>query len=147
MEEKKPKSRYKAIKVDGVKYDEHRYLMEQYLGHELSSDLVVHHENENPRDNHIENLVVMTRAEHSRLHHLGRVYPPEVLARRPSRIGCTTDYNKERRKLTREQILFIRDNYVPGDKELGSRPLARRFGIDHKTIIQIVKNERYTDIV
>jgi glutamine synthetase type III len=34
-------SNYKAIKVNGKKMDEHRYIMEQYLGRQLARDEVV----------------------------------------------------------------------------------------------------------
>ena len=46
----------------------HRYLMEQYLCRKLTSDEVVHHIDENKKNNTISNLVVMSRSEHVRLH-------------------------------------------------------------------------------
>lgn len=48
----------------------HRYIMEQHLGRTLSKDEIVHHIDGNKHNNSIENLVVMTNAEHSRLHRL-----------------------------------------------------------------------------
>lgn len=47
---------------------EHRLLMEKSIGRELRPDEVIHHINGDRKDNRIENLAVMTRAEHSRLH-------------------------------------------------------------------------------
>jgi hypothetical protein len=60
---------YIALRVNGVYRPEHRYLMEQHLKRTLSPDEVVHHINHVKDDNRIENLQVMTRSEHARLHH------------------------------------------------------------------------------
>lgn len=69
---------YKAQKVNGKKVDTHRYIMEEYLGRKLSKDEVVHHIDGNKRNNSIENLEVLTRAEHSRIHTKGRAVSEET---------------------------------------------------------------------
>lgn len=47
--------------------------MEEYLGRKLDKSEVVHHINENTLDNRIENLQVMSQAEHNTLHKKGKV--------------------------------------------------------------------------
>ncbi len=47
----------------------HRYLMEQKLGRHLNRNECVHHIDGNPRNNSLDNLIVLTRSEHARLHH------------------------------------------------------------------------------
>jgi len=59
---------YKMISVPGRTRYEHRYVMEEYLGRVLDKDEVVHHCNGDINDNRIENLELMTRAEHARMH-------------------------------------------------------------------------------
>ena len=61
---------YKVVYVDGERYFEHRYVMEQHLGRKLSKNECVHHINGDRHDNRLENLELISRAEHNREHAL-----------------------------------------------------------------------------
>jgi hypothetical protein len=60
---------------------EHRTVAEEKLGRPLRKGEIVHHEDDNKRNNDPDNLEVMTQAEHMRLHH------PEMMAARKRKQG------------------------------------------------------------
>ena len=66
---------YKILYAEGGKHiREHINVMEMCIGRKLEKNEVVHHINKNKLDNRIENLRLMTRGEHSILHHTGAKY-------------------------------------------------------------------------
>lgn len=58
-------------------YKVHQIMMYTFFGIK-SGDYVIHHADWNPKNNKLENLVYLTRAEHAKLHHKGRHLPAEV---------------------------------------------------------------------
>jgi hypothetical protein len=60
---------YRVLYIDGDKsIKEHIYIMEMHVGRKLSKNEIVHHINKNRSDNRIENLILLTKSEHSSLH-------------------------------------------------------------------------------
>lgn len=59
------------IKNKGYQHDQiklHRYLMQIKLGRKLKSTEIVHHIDENKLNNDIDNLMIVTRSEHNKIH-------------------------------------------------------------------------------
>lgn len=60
----------------------HRTVVENRIGRTLRSDEIVHHRDENKRNNADTNLEVMTRAEHARVHHCASKLVPIIKRRK-----------------------------------------------------------------
>lgn len=66
---------YRAFLVGGrygKQMKEHRIVMERALGRPLTPDETVHHIDGDKLNNHISNLQILSRSEHTRLHNLMR---------------------------------------------------------------------------
>ena len=70
-----PSKKYKRITVNGVRYLEHRWVMEQHLGRKLSPKEHVDHINRNKHDNRIENLRVLDIRVHGSISAASRGVP------------------------------------------------------------------------
>ena len=62
------KARYRQVKINGRPRLEHRHVVEQALGRPLERHEQVHHKNRNRLDNRLENLEVVSSAEHGLRH-------------------------------------------------------------------------------
>ena len=59
---------YKRITINKKQKRLHRYVMECWLGRELNRNELVHHKNADIQDNNINNLMLITRSEHLKVH-------------------------------------------------------------------------------
>ncbi len=63
------KKGYAVVHIGSNHYQrQHRLVMERYLGRKLKVYEVVHHKDRNKLNNNIDNLVLMTKKEHDKLH-------------------------------------------------------------------------------
>lgn len=63
---------YRQVRVDGVTVGAHRAIMAERIGRPLRRDEHVHHRNHNKNDNRLENLQLMSAAEHMQMHAVER---------------------------------------------------------------------------
>ena len=135
-------SEYEIKKENGRSRPAHDLLMEQLLGRPLKPSEVVHHIDGNKRNNSPENLQLLERAEHSRLHASGRPQSPETLRRqRESHEGKA---NAARRSLSPEQVRQIAEALHNG---ASIRAAASEFGVKPCVVRSIRDGKTYKDVL
>lgn len=131
------RSRYRKLRLpDGSRIDEHRYIMEQHLGRKLGRREVVHHKNDDPKDNRLENLEVMTLSQHSRMHAQDRL-------RRGIRPSGGRGERAGAAKLKEWQVLLIQSAL---DSGFNCHELGAVYGVSYKTVEDIRNRKSWRHI-
>lgn len=102
---------------------------------------MVHRKNGDKRDNRIENLELVKRSDHTREHMAGRRLTLETRAKISA---ANKGRPKKNRKLTPEEARMVRQLLAQGGTLRG---VGGRFGINHKTVLEIRDRKRYADVM
>lgn len=94
----------------------------------------VNHKDGNKLNNNASNLEWVTSSENMRHAYDNGLQKPLYGTNNPAS------------KLSKEDVEFIRNNYIPRDKIYGARALGRMFNISHTKILNVINNESYINI-
>lgn len=108
----------------------HRIVAELYVVN-VEQKPCVNHIDGNKTNNHFLNLEWVTYQEN--------IKHSKIILKK--QVGITA----YQAKLTEENIIYIRDNYIPRHKIFGQNAMARKFDINQKTIWSIIHNKTWVN--
>jgi len=94
---------YKRKTISGKRINIHKLIMEEHLGRSMLPSEIVHHKDDNPRNNIITNLELMSKAKHLKLHLTGH------------KIGNNKGSKHGKAKLIEGDVLEIRQRLQDGE--------------------------------
>ena len=143
---------YKRVNIDGKTVQVHVYVWEQVNG-PVPDGHVVHHRDHNKRNNTLDNLQLMTHAEHADHHNrihpkekictmCGQSYEPPVKHRERSKTcsdeckwqAVSVNRRGKTAVLTEAQAAEIKRRRAAGER---GKDLAAEFGVSAQTVCQI----------
>jgi hypothetical protein len=128
---KKGKPTYKTVKINKTTMYVHRIVAMTYLPNPNNLPEVDHRDT-NKLNNHYTNLEWSTDRENKDHAIENGLYPRG---------------EEHTNILSTEQVIWIRQNYKKGDKELGRAPLSRKFNVSKGCIAGIIKNRTWKHLI
>ena len=124
-----------GLRKDGKRFKAkiHRLIAQAFIPNPDNKPFVNHIDG-NKQNNCIENLEWVTGSEN---------------VRHAWQIGLNKSQKGSKHhnaKLTDEDVKFIRENYNPNDSEFSARKLAKKFGVIHSTILNVLHKKTYLSV-
>lgn len=113
------------------RFNIHRLVAETFISNSENKPHV-NHKDGNKFNNCVKNLEWSTVAENNQ-----HAYDAGL----KKAVGNSADS-----KLTSEQIYWIREHYIPRNKEYGERALAKKFNVTQSTISNVILRKHYKDV-
>lgn len=111
----------------------HRAVAETFIPNP-NNKTEVNHKDGNKLNNSVENLEWCTHRENM------------IHASKNGLLHPATGISQGFSRLSQVDVLYIKNNYISGDKQFGSRGLARKFNCSHMVILNIIKGKTYKEI-
>ena len=123
---------YLGSRKNGKLFKIHKAVAETFIPNPYNLP-VINHKDGNKLNNRIDNLEWCSRSQNTK-----HAWDNNLIDRNRF-IGT----NNHRAKLNPEKIMFIRQKYIPYNKDFGMRALARQFGVDKEVIKDILNKKTW----
>ena len=114
----------------------HRCVAESFIFN-LYNLPAINHKDGNKLNNYVKNLEWVTYSDNTKHAIQNGLFNIDVLI----------DTSINNRKLSKENIKYIKDKYISRNKEFGARALSRKFNVNHKTILKVINDKTYRNVI